>query len=92
MCNCFEPVDLQLTEPIQSQGSAPLTYLHTNQIVGRGRDSVSTQGLSFWDINNRLLYSNGVRLRSGHSSTCRFSNVIRASHPSTLHLSNVLLY
>lgn len=89
MCNCFEPVDLQLTEPIHSQAPAPLTYLHTNQIAGRERDSVSTQGLSFWDINNRLLYSNGLRLRSGYSSTCRFSNVIRADHPSTLHFSNI---
>ena len=33
MCNCFEPLDLRLTEPIHSWGPAPLTYFHTNQIT-----------------------------------------------------------
>lgn len=35
MCNCFEPVDLWLTEPIHSRAPAPLTYLHMNQIAER---------------------------------------------------------
>lgn len=61
MCNCFEPVDLRLTEPIHSRGPGTadlLTYKSDNG----GRDSVTTQGLSYWDINNRLFRSNRLRV------------------------------
>jgi len=57
MCNCFEPVDLLLTEPIHGQAPAPLTYLHVNQIEERERDSVATQALTYWNNNTSLFCS-----------------------------------
>lgn len=92
MCNCFEPVDLRLTEPIHSRASAPLTYLHTNQIAGREWDSVATQGLSYWDINNRLFRSN--RLWDWGVAIVQHAGFLMWLGPATqeLHMAACLQY
>lgn len=65
--NCFGAGDVGQTEHIQSPSLATLTYLRTNQIAS---GHTSTLGLSFWDINEQLFCSNGLRLSGGSGSTC----------------------
>lgn len=66
VCNCLEPGDVGQPEPIRSPSPALLTHFRTNQIASGHR---STLGLSFWDINERLLRSNGLRRSGGSGST-----------------------
>lgn len=75
---------LSWQSPFIAPALAPLTYLHTNQIASGER---STQGLSFWDIND-WAFSTLMDWDRGVAAVqhVSISNVIRADHPCPLHL------